>query len=139
MIPSERLYITAVSFIGKDASPNDRADDEYGCADSVNCVYKATFGYEIGGGTSTYLMYQVLKNSPKFTKVTSWERGDIIISPSRYGNGKIVGHVGIMSDNNKIMSNTSSDGIWRENFTILSWIRRYRDIGELPIMFFRPI
>jgi hypothetical protein len=136
---TETLYQVAKSFIGRDASPKDRADDEYGCADSVNCVFKEAFGKEIGGTVSTYLMYQSLKDETRFKKVSEWKRGCIIISPSNYGNGRIVGHVGICSDDDKIMSNTSSDGIWRENFTILTWIKRYRDLGELPIMFFEPL
>ena len=139
MTPSEKLYQTAVSFLGKDASPRDTAPDEYGCMESVHAIVKQALGFDMGGGNSTNLAYKALKVDTRFKKVTEWKRGCLIISPTGYGNNEIVGHIGIMSDDEKIMSNTSKDGIWRENFTLKSWIARYRDIGELPIMFFEPV
>ena len=40
----KKFYDAAVSFLGRDASPRDQADDELGCAESLNQIYKAAFG-----------------------------------------------------------------------------------------------
>ena len=39
-----RLYEAARSFIGTDASPNDLAPDELGCAETVNEIIRRAFG-----------------------------------------------------------------------------------------------
>ena len=44
-----KLYLTALSCLGTDASPNDIAPDEFGCAETVNAIHKKAFGVEIGG------------------------------------------------------------------------------------------
>lgn len=136
----EKLYNTAVSCLGTDASPNDVAPDEYGCAESVNEVHKKCFGFPIGGELSTYKMYAVLKSSPLFTKVDSPLNGDIIISPTGYGNGDLSnGHVGIMSTMGNIMSNNSRTGKFEQNYDLLSWNNRYKKIGGYPVDFFRRV
>lgn len=135
----EKLYYKALSYLGKDASPNDVAPDELGCAESVNDIHKACFGFPIGGDVSTYRMYQALMNSPFFTFVTSPLRGDVIISPTGWGNGSIPGHCGIMGDNGVIYSNNSKTGNFDSHHTLETWKARYQQIGNFPIMFFRRI
>lgn len=136
----EKLFNTALSCLGTDASPNDVAPDEYGCAETVNEVHKKCFGFPIGGELSTYKMYAVLKSSPLFTKVDSPLNGDIIISPTGYGNGKLSnGHVGIMAFGDKIMSNNSYTGKFEQNYNLATWRARYKDIGNYPVDFFRRV
>lgn len=139
MEPSELLYKTAVDNLGRDVTPKDEVDDEVSCAFSLNAVYKQAFGKEIGGGASTAAMYLVLKNDKRFEKTSLYSKGCIIISPTGYGNGSIRGHVGIMGENERIMSNTSKTGLWESNMTLTSWIKRYRYAGDLPILFYRPV
>lgn len=119
----EKLYDTAYSFLGRDASPRDLADDEFGCAESVNAVYKAAFGKEIGGDLSTLRMYQALLNSPDFVQIDSPLFGDVIISPTTYARVP-VGHVGIVGKW-QVMSNDSRSGKWEANYTLQSWRLRY--------------
>lgn len=137
--PSEHLYNTARLFLGFDASPDNKVDNEVACAESVNHIFRKAFGKEIGGGASTAGVYQIMKYSDDFDKI--WEepvRGDIIISPTGYGDGRIAnGHIGIMSDNEHIMSNTSANGLWEENLTISVWAKYYRGKGGYPILFYR--
>lgn len=135
----EKLYYMAMAFIGKDASPNDIAPDELACAETVNEIHKNCFGFQIGGGVSTYRMYQALKYSPYFTMVTTPLRGDVIISPTGYGNGSIPGHVGIVGDNDVILSNDSKTGNFDTKHTIETWRSRYQQLGGFPIFFFRRI
>lgn len=134
---SEILYQTALDLIGIDASPLDRADDEYGCADSVNTINLDAFGYEIGGTTSTHEMYKYLQNSALYTKTITPVRGDVLISPTGHGNGRLdSGHVGIYAGDGKIMSNSSSTGTWQQNYNLETWKARYVEIGGFPMEFY---
>lgn len=131
------IYITAKSYLGKDMA---RYQDEFGCAEALIEVVRLATGIILNGGFSTYLLYNALKNSKYFTQVSIPERGDIIISPSGYGNKKVPnGHTGIISDNDWIMSNNSEDGLWDEHITLSEWNRVYKGIGNYPVLFFRKV
>lgn len=134
------LFATAVKCLGTDASPNDLAPDEVGCAETVNAIHKKAFGFEIGGKLSTYQMYSALQKSKYFIKVDQPLEGDIVISPTGYGNGNLKnGHVGIKGEYDKIMSNASATGTFEENYTMKSWKERYVDKGGYPMHFFRRV
>lgn len=136
-----KLYLTALSFLGSDASPLDEAPDEYGCADSVSKVILKAFPNVIKGSVSTAELYKQLSTSKDFQKVSQFKFGDIIISPtgtSKTG-GLANGHVGICGEDEEIMSNTSATGMWVVNYTISSWVTRYRTLGGYPIYFFRKL
>lgn len=133
-----KLYCAALSYLGTDASPNDDAPDEYGCADSVSKIILNTFPGVIRGSVSTTQLYQQLKLSSGFYRVLDFRPGDIIISPTGYGNGSIAnGHVGIIGEGEEIMSNTSSTGLWTQNYTLKTWVDRYRNKGGYPLFIFR--
>ncbi len=120
----EKLYDTAYSFLGKDASPTDKAPDDLACAESVNAVYKTAFGHEVGGGLSTLEMYRVLQiKQGEFMEVDSPLYGDLIISPTTMTKVP-VGHVGIVGKW-QIMSNSSVTGKWEARYTLDTWRRRY--------------
>jgi hypothetical protein len=119
----EKLYAVAYSFLGKDASPKDHAPDDLACAESVNAVVKAAFGFEVGGDLSTTKMYSALTNSKEFQETDTPLFGDIIISPT--GSTRTpVGHVGIVGKW-QIMSNNSYTGLWDAHYTLESWRLRY--------------
>ena len=111
---------------------------DLGCAEEVNAVIQLVLGFQIGGGASTYLMYQALKDKKRFLKISQPIGGDVVISPTGYGNGKISGHVGIYVGD-KIMSNDSKTGKFVKNFTLQSWKNRYVVIGNLPMEYYRII
>lgn len=136
-----KLYEAALSFLGTDASPLDEASDEFGCADSVSKVILKAFPAALHGSISTAELYSQLKASPAFSKVSQWRFGDIIISPTGTSTtgGLANGHVGIMGEGDEIMSNASATGLWTQNYTIASWIARYRVLGGFPIYFFRKL
>lgn len=145
--PRERLYSVATFYIGKEASPKDIADDELACMESVDEIVKQTFGTYINGrkdrvSVSTLDGYRILSTNPYFKKVTTPLSGDIILSPSGYGNGKLSnGHIGIIH-NVGIMSNNSygkDKGKWTINFTLSKWKDYYQKKGGFPIVFFRRI
>lgn len=133
---SKRLYAGAINALGKNWCKNHAA----GCAETVNNIYTHIFGRSVGGGASTYLMYDALRNTNRFIKVRDPLSGDIIISPSGYGNKSIPhGHVGIVGEGEWIMSNDSDTGLFKRNFTFDSWFARYHDKGHYPVEYFRPL
>lgn len=139
---SEILYKSALRFIGVDASPSDLADDEYGCADTICSILRNTFGSSMGipYTVSTNTMYKSLKYSLGYEQINKPQKGCIIISPTGYGNGGLSnGHVGIVGENNTIMSNNSYTGNFESNYTIDTWKARYVDIGGYPMYYFKKI
>lgn len=139
---SSELYFEALSFIGKDASPKDLADDEVGCADSVSALLLEAFGKDVGiqYTISTASMYLQLKNSPGWARLQGPQRGAVIISPTGYGNGILAnGHVGICGEKDLIMSNNSATGTWLQNYTTETWRNRYAIKGGFPIYYFKKI
>lgn len=136
------LFSAAVKALGTDASPNDVAPDEYGCAETVWDVLSMAFPFNVGFAftVSTNQMYKRLSNSPLYIRVDQPLEGDIVISPTGYGNGKLPnGHVGIKGEDNKIMSNNSSNGMFEENYTMAGWKARYVTKGGYPMAYFRRV
>ena len=136
-----KLYVTALTFLGVDASPRDSAIDDLGCADSVSGVIYQCFGPILKWSVSTAELYNLLNTSPQFRKVTDFRPGDIIISPTGMGKSSAMpnGHVGIVGENEEVMSNSSATGIWTNNYTLTSWVEKYRKKGGYPIFVFRKI
>jgi hypothetical protein len=77
-----KLYATALSFLGVDASPKDQAPDDYGCADSVSSIILCAFGPVLKYTVSTAEMFNFLNVSPDFIRTKTPSFGDIIISPT---------------------------------------------------------
>jgi hypothetical protein len=139
---AEKLYAAAYASIGRDMS--NRAPDALGCADSLNNIHQKAFGFEIGGGTSTYLLYHALAASDRFAKVTIPQAGDIIICPSGYSSkGARNGHVGIVGRNTApdgslwVMSNDSFKGTWEANYTVKSWRAHFGTELGFPVHIYR--
>jgi hypothetical protein len=138
-----KLYETAYSFLDKDASPADKAPDEYACAESVNDIIKAAFGtaFYNGNQLSTYYLRKALRESKSFKQVFIPAPGDVVISPTGYGSNPEMpnGHVGIVMQGGDIASNDSRNGLFRINYTIQSWANRYVKKGGFPQEFYRPL
>ncbi len=122
-----KLYAKALTYLGVDASPSDVAPDEYGCADTVSAIILNCFGPIIKYSVSTAELFNILDKSKHFKRVTEFRFGDIIISPTGKGDGRLAnGHVGIFGEGEEIMSNSSATGNFTNNFTLTSWVERYR-------------
>lgn len=143
----QHLYLTAYSFLGRDASPLDWARDDVGCSDSVSRVLQKAFP-ELRFPTflSTRELYAYFTNSPSFKEEQTPEFGRIILSVTGMGNGKVSnGHVGIIGRNTSqdgslwVMSNDSRFGTWEANLTVTSWNRYYRDRGGMVTHIFRVV
>lgn len=133
------LLRTAVSLLGRDASPSDLAPDEYGCAETA-CDVMNDAGVGIPVILSTYQLYQAMLARADFVKTDQPLPGDVIISPTGYGNGALPnGHVGFVGDGAVVMSNSSADGTFKQNYTVATWRARYQAVGGYPVFFFRRI
>lgn len=136
-LKTELVYAFAKKCIGKDMAP---IHDEYGCAEAVNNVVQQVLKYPVGGDVSTYRMYEELKKSTKFKRVDIPTRGVVVLSPTGFGSGRIAnGHVGIMSDYGKIMSNNSATALWDEHWTLDKWKKHYGEEGGFPVLFYKPV
>lgn len=136
---SEILYEVSVKSIGKEMSPQDLADDEVACVESLEGVIHKAFGFYVGGKTpilGTWSFLDALKKDERFEQVDKGQRGDIILSPTGSGNGRIRGHCGILG-NYQIMSNNSFTSLWDTHFTHDTWYERYEVRGDLDVYFFR--
>lgn len=135
---SKLIVSIAKDHLGIDASPLDRAADEYGCAESVTEILNKAVGFPIITGTWTLNDY--LMRHAKWVPTQHPKPGDIIISPtgtSKKGKkAPFVGHVGIMGDNGIIMANDSYTGKWSAHYTLKTWKERYEDKGGYPTYYY---
>lgn len=135
MTNSEELYNIAKAYLGKDASWRNVAPKELACAESVSSLIQHLFP-DFPVEVSTTRLEKLLEGDRRFDYSTEWEPGTIIISPT---NGESIGHVGIFGQGDLIMSNTSITGMWEKNYTLDTWIRRYRSKLGLKIYFYKPL
>ena len=134
--PRLKLLQKALDYLGKDASPTNQAPPELACAESVSFLINECFG-DFPRTVSTTELASKLKSHPKFKGTLDLLPGNVIVSPTGMGNGKIPnGHTGIFGEKGKIMSNQSSTGKWEQNYDVNSWVARYRTDGGYPLWIF---
>jgi len=132
LTPRQQLLQVALAGRTFDVSPDDRADDDVGCCDSVSELIVKVFP-DFKKSLYTPELKNIFDRDKRFKQTTELGAGNIIISCTGQGNGTIRGHVGILGQNEIIMSNDSKNGLWRENFTVGSWVKRYRKMGGMKI------
>ena len=128
------------SYIGKDASPNDLAPDELGCAETVTTLLKKVYP-ETPILTYTPTFHDYLKN-PKngWYGVEEPMEEDVVISPT--GLGKGTGHTGIVMNGGTIASNDSgivrkeNKGKFLKNYSVDTWKKSFSKRG-FPTLFYR--
>lgn len=134
----EKLYDFAITFLNTDPTPKDEQPDEYACVHSLTTILKLYLpDFPIMTYTPTFLTK--LKGDSRFRPTNEFKEGNIIISPTGFGNGSVVGHTGIIGLNGEILSNSSATGLWSNKYTTLSWIDRYSRTGGLPVYLFELI
>ena len=138
-----KLYTEAVKSLGKDASPQDRVEDQLACVDSVEQIHYRALGEYIcppRGEISTLRLYQKIKNDPKWKLIIQPVPGALIISPSGMSNKNYKhGHAGIFMLGNTIASNDSRSGLFIENYTWNSWNHVFRDKFGFPVFMFEHV
>ena len=114
---SSNIYKIAKDCLGKHITEDPNVDPNLGCAEAVSYVLEQA-GYDLGslGIEGTSELYTWLQNH--FTQVVNPLAGDIIISPTGTSTtGSPHGHVGIVAKYG-ILSNSSSSGLFLENFDL---------------------
>jgi len=140
-INSLKVYTEAKSLLGTVVAPLN-AEDGYGmfgCAITVNTIFKKALGAPIGGGYSTHDMFDFLKDTQTFDSVLLEDAlpGDVIISPTGYSvDPSRHGHVGIVGKFG-ILSNNSETGHLEENYTLSQWKQIYGVTLGFPVCVFR--
>lgn len=135
-LASIKLYLCAKELLGMSMPSSNPA---LGCVDALNYVVRRAFGKPISNDSSTYTLYEILKNSPDFVEVAEKNcvAGDLILSPTGYGSGRVSnGHCGILGLHG-ILSNESATGLWREKWTLGTWREYYGRQGGFPVKFYR--
>lgn len=141
----EKLYETAKSYLGTDASPRDVADDDVACVETFDNIHYHAFGEYLNGSKtkpilSTVDAYDQFMKHPKWEQTFSWEPGNAILSVTGRGNGAFYhGHIGIFGEDKKIMSNNSKDGLFLENYTLKKWVDYFRVKGGFKVYMFKRI
>lgn len=137
---AQKLVYYAKEALGEDLSTGTGVDESVACAISVNVVHTRAFGFPIGGGASTALLYEALVASSLFKQVEEPAPGCIVISPTGFGSKSEYphGHVGIVC-NYGICSNSSATGLWTENYTDQSWVEHFNGIEGYPVFYFQRI
>jgi hypothetical protein len=135
MKKAEELYQISKALLGQDVSWRNLAPKELACAESVSSLIQHIYP-DFPTEVSTIKLNRLLENDARFEYTTEWEPGTIIISPT---DGVSIGHTGIFGQGDAIMSNTSLTGVWEKNYTLDSWIRRYRSKLGLKIKFFKAV
>lgn len=131
----EKLYEIALKYVGTDPTPQDLQSDEFACAEVVSTLLKKLLP-DFPVLTFTPTLLEQLKKDNRFKQTNEFKEGNIIISPTLSGNGTVVGHVGIISQNGEILSNASSSGLWTNKYNNLSWVERYSRGGKLALYLF---
>lgn len=133
---------TLLKFLKDNVGRDFTTYDALGCADTVNNILDEVLGYNAGGGPSTHSMYKSLQTDTRFEQQTtaSARAGDIILSPTGYGNGTLTnGHVGFLGENGIIYSNNSNTSKLDTAFTAKKWKAYYKDKGGFPVVYYRAI
>lgn len=128
------LLSIAQEHLGKEVTPKDEVPDEVACASVVTTLMKK-YNPNVPHITGTWSLMVYLNDHAK--RVEQPVPGCIVISPTGTGTG--IGHVGIMTDDNKIASNNSFGiykGLFTENFTLSTWFARYGTKQKMKVLFY---
>lgn len=126
----ELLLEEAEKWLGQDASPEDIAPDEVGCAESVSNIIANVLPFYRSVKATTSLQ-TMLDTSKNFRRTLLPSSGCIIVSPRTK---TTYGHAGIVGRRGKIISNDSSTGKMEENYTFDEWIKEFKEKRKLRIL-----
>lgn len=130
------LATTSKDYIGKDASPEDEAPDELGCAESVSKIINRVVPFPTE--VSTIKLQKRLETSKYFERV--WGRevvGDVMVSPTGSGDGLKTGHTWIYMGEGKWASNSSYTGTWEVNYTTETIKKLWNINHKMPLYIYR--
>lgn len=132
---AQRLHVAALHYVQKLDSSHapGTGGGNLACAWAVNYIAQVALGHPVGGDLATRGMFKALKADGRWQRLNGQEtlNGDLVISPT----GGIdhpssqTGHVGFVSSDGLVRSNSSGQAMWIQNYTKGSWAEKYADIG----------
>lgn len=137
-----KLSAEAIRQVGQMSSRNAPGTDNgnLACAWAVNEIARRALGSKIGGGLATANMIKVLRERHHSVgqDEASATPGTIVISPTEYRpSGANIGHVGIISTNGEVLSNSSGRAMWLKTHDIARWLAYYTERKGLKTEYFR--
>lgn len=132
----EKLLDFALTFYGTDPTPKDEVDDEVSCVWSLTTILNKYFKGEFKVIDYTPDLVGQLYLDKRFKLSNEFKEGNIVVFPTKSGNGKVIGHCFIVSKNGKMLSNNSATGLWQDKYDIPMMIERYSRVGQLRTAIF---
>ena len=137
---NEQILEEAIKALGESSKSGPRRG-KFACAWMVNKILQRSIGYKVNGDSTSSMnkVFQshVASGRAQLIPASQARLGDIIISPTVWYPKRNTGHVGIVGQNGKIMSNSSTRAQWEENYTAESWYRRYEQQRGLRTFIYR--
>lgn len=132
-----KVYSYMESQVGEFSSANGPDSGNLACVWAVRHIVRRALGRWVTQVDGTAVFDTELRRCFGSTsEEAETPAGGIIISPT----GRNIGHVGLLGPGNgsqrKVYSNSSRYAEWRQNFTVGTWLARYRDTKGLPVRFF---
>jgi hypothetical protein len=134
-----KVHDVIVAQVGKFSSASGPDGGNLACVWSVRHLVKQALNRWITKTDGTAVFDPELKQcfgaSVDEASVTA---GGIIISPTTNG---VIGHVGLLGPHTGgtdrlIYSNSSSAALWKQNYTLATWIQRYKTTKHLKVNFY---
>ena len=132
----EKLLDFALTFYNVDPTPKDEVDDEVSCVFSITTILNKYFKGDFKVIDYTPDLVGQLYLDKRFKLSNEFKEGNIVIFATKSGNGKVMGHVFMVSKNGKMLSNNSATGLWQDKYDIPMMIERYSRYGQLKMSIF---
>lgn len=132
---AQRLHVASLHYVDKlDSSKAPGTDGgNLACAWAVNYIAQVALGHPAGGHLATRQMFKELVGDKRWQPVAADQAtdGDLVISPTGGIKTPVsqIGHVGFVSADGLIRSNSSKRAMWVQNYNKQSWSARYEKIG----------
>lgn len=139
MTNRELLYEESKKYRGIHIALDPTVDSRLGCATALSYVIQKVKWTAIPkqGINGTAGLLEWFESHPDlYQEVRQPLFGDIIISATGTGSGRVRGHCGIMGKH-CVMSNNSQSGNWDEHWDAQSWTEYYERYGGIPTRYFR--
>lgn len=137
----EKLLAQAKFWLGKEASPADKAPDDLACVESICNVMRAA-GLPAPDTLSTATFHAWINaQQESFSATLDLLPGNIILCATGEGKTGVIsnGHVGVILEGGKIASNNSNTGLWDDVYTVETWVDRWRTKGGYPVHVYQPL
>lgn len=136
----QTLLEVCKAHLGTDVTPDDLVPDVVACAITVSTLIHYTDAtFPKVAGTATLHDIFEHRRDWKSVPVEDVKPGDVVLAATGSGNGSIPGHVGVMGDGGRIMSNSSPTGLFIPNYTMETFAKRYTGIGGMELHVYRKI